>query len=134
MVSFWAVIIPGITAFLGVLIPQVISRKKTSAETHKTEAEAKAIEMETVLKQNEVIRRLDAIEKQVTNSHSTNMRDDLDSIKSDMRNLIYLYRQEAQIRREHGERIKDLTEDFARFSTMIERRMKQLQATSEYVH
>jgi hypothetical protein len=134
MVSFWAVIIPGITAFLGVLIPQIVSRKKTSAETHKTEAEAQAIEMETRLKQNEVIRRLDAIEKQVTNSHSTNMRDDLDSIKSDMRNLIYLYRQEAQIRREHGERIKDLTEDFARFSTMIERRMKQLQATSEYVH
>ena len=132
--SFWAVIIPGITAFLGVLIPQIVSRKKTSAETHKTEAEAQAIEMETRLKQNEVIRRLDAIEKQVTNSHSTNMRDDLDSIKSDMRNLIYLYRQEAQIRREHGERIKDLTEDFARFSTMIERRMKQLQATSEYVH
>lgn len=134
MVSFWAVIIPGITAFLGVLIPQLISRKKTSAETHKTEAEAQAIETETRLKQNEVIRRLEAIEKQVTNSHSTNMRDDLDSIKSDMRNLIYLYRQEAQIRREHGERIKDLTEDFARFSTMIERRMKQLQATSEYVH
>lgn len=134
MVSFWAVIIPGITAFLGVLIPQIVSRKKTSAETHKVEAEAQAIEMETRLKQNEVIRRLDAIEKQVTNSHSTNMRDDLDSIKSDMRNLIYLYRQEAQIRREHGERIKDLTEDFARFSTMIERRMKQLQATSEYVH
>ncbi|EFU79642.1 hypothetical protein HMPREF0388_1745 [Mobiluncus curtisii ATCC 51333] len=134
MVSLWAVIIPGITAFLGVLIPQIISRKKTSAETHKVEAEAQAIEMETVLKQNEVIRRLDAIEKQVTNSHSTNMRDDLDSIKSDMRNLIYLYRQEAQIRHEHGERIKDLTEDFARFSTMIERRMKQLQATSEYVH
>lgn len=134
MVSFWAVIIPGITAFLGVLIPQIVSRKKTSAETHKTEAEAQAIEMETRLKQNEVIRRLDAIEKQVTNSHSTNMRDDLDSIKSDMRNLIYLYRQEAQIRREHGERIKDLTIDFARFSTMIERRMKQLQATSEYVH
>lgn len=134
MVSLWAVIIPGITAFLGVLIPQIISRKKTSAETHKVEAEAQAIEMETVLKQNEVIRRLDAIEKQVTNSHSTNMRDDLDSIKSDMRNLIYLYRQEAQIRHEHGERIKDLTEDFARFSTMIERRMKQLQATGEYVH
>lgn len=134
MVSFWAVVIPGITAFLGVLIPQIVSRKKTSAETHKVEAEAQAIEMETRLKQNEVIRRLDAIEKQVTNSHSTNMRDDLDSIKSDMRNLIYLYRQEAQIRREHGERIKDLTEDFARFSTMIERRMKQLQATSEYVH
>lgn len=134
MVSLWAVIIPGITAFIGVLIPQIISRKKTSAETHKVEAEAQAIEMETVLKQNEVIRRLDAIEKQVTNSHSTNMRDDLDSIKSDMRNLIYLYRQEAQIRHEHGERIKDLTEDFARFSTMIERRMKQLQATSEYVH
>ncbi|WP_279106237.1 DUF2746 domain-containing protein [Mobiluncus curtisii] len=116
------------------LIPQIISRKKTSAETHKVEAEAQAIEMETALKQNEVIRRLDAIEKQVTNSHSTNMRDDLDSIKSDMRNLIYLYRQEAQIRHEHGERIKDLTEDFARFSTMIERRMKQLQATDEYVH
>lgn len=134
MVSFWAVVIPGITAFLGVLIPQIVSRKKTSAETHKVEAEAQAIEMETRLKQNEVIRRLDAIEKQVTNSHSTNMRDDLDSIKSDMRNLIYLYRQEAQIRREHGERIKDLTEDFARFSTMIERRMKQLQVTSEYVH
>lgn len=134
MVSFWAVVIPGITAFLGVLIPQLISRKKTSAETHKTEAEAQAIEVETRLKRNEVIRRLDAIEKQVTNSHSTNMRDDLDSIKSDMRNLIYLYRQEAQIRREHGERIKDLTEDFARFSTMIERRMKQLQVTSEYVH
>ncbi len=134
MVSLWAVIIPGITAFLGVLIPQIISRKKTSAETHKVEAEAQAIEMETALKQNEVIRRLDAIEKQVTNSHSTNMRDDLDSIKSDMRNLIYLYRQEAQIRHEHGERIKDLTEDFARFSTMIERRMKQLQATDEYVH
>lgn len=134
MLSLWAVIIPGITAFLGVLIPQIVSRKKTSAETHKTEAEAQAIEMETVLKQNEVIRRLDAIEKQVTNSHSTNMRDDLDSIKSDMRNLIYLYRQEAQIRREHGERIKDLTEDFARFSTMIERRMKQIQATAEYVH
>lgn len=134
MVSLWAVIIPGITAFLGVLIPQIVSRKKTSAETHKTEAEAQAIEMETRLKQNEVIRRLDAIEKQVTNSHSTNMRDDLDSIKSDMRNLIYLYRQEAQIRREHGERIKDLTEDFARFSTMIERRMKQIQATAEYVH
>lgn len=134
MLSLWAVIIPGITAFLGVLIPQIVSRKKTSAETHKVEAEAQAIEMETRLKQNEVIRRLDAIEKQVTNSHSTNMRDDLDSIKSDMRNLIYLYRQEAQIRREHGERIKDLTEDFARFSTMIERRMKQIQATAEYVH
>ena len=134
MVSFWAVIIPGITAFLGVLIPQFISRKKTGAETHKTEAEAKAIEAETVLKQNEVIRRLGAIEKQVTNSHSTNMREDIDSIKNDMQNLIFLYQQEAQIRREHGERIKDLTEDFARFSTMIERRMKQLQATSEYVH
>lgn len=134
MVSFWAVIIPGITAFLGVLIPQIVSRKKTSAETHKTEAEAKAIETETVLKQNEVLRRLEAIEKQVTNSHSSNMRDDLDSIKKDMQNLIFLSQQEAHIKREHGERIKDLTEDFARFSTMIERRMKQLQATSEYVH
>lgn len=134
MVSFWAVIIPGLTAFLGVLIPQVVSRKKTSAETHKVEAEAQAIEMETVLKQNEVIRRLDTIEKQVTNSHSTNMREDLDSIKDDMQNLIFLHQQEARIRHEHGERIKDLTEDFARFSTMIERRMKQLQATSEYVY
>lgn len=134
MLSLWAVIIPGITAFLGVLIPQVVSRKKTGAETHKTEAEAKAIETETVLKQNEVLRRLEAIEKQVTNSHSTNMREDLDSIKNDMQNLIFLYQQEAHIRHEHGERIKDLTEDFARFSTMIERRMKQLQATSEYVH
>lgn len=134
MVSFWAVIIPGITAFLGVLIPQVVSRKKTGAETHKTEAEAKAIEAETVLKQNEVLRRLEAIEKQVSNSHSTNMREDIDSIKDDMQNLIFLHQQEAHIRREHGERIKDLTEDFARFSTMIERRMKQLQATSEYVY
>lgn len=133
MVSFWAVVIPGITAFLGVLIPQVVSRKKTGAETHKTEAEAKAIEAETVLKQNEVLRRLDAIEKQVTNSHSTNMREDIDSIKDDMQNLIFLHQQEAHIRHEHGERIKDLTEDFARFSTMIERRMKQLQATAEYV-
>lgn len=134
MVSFWAVVIPGITAFLGVLIPQLVSRKKTSAETHKTEAEAQAIEVETRLKRNEVIRRLDAIEKQVSNSHSTNMREDLDSIKDDVQNLIFLYQQEAQIRHEHGERIKDLTEDFARFSTMIERRMKQLQATSEYVY
>lgn len=134
MLSLWAVIIPGITAFLGVLIPQVVSRKKTGAETHKTEAEAKAIETETVLKQNEVLRRLEAIEKQVTNSHSSNMRDDLDSIKKDMQNLIFLSQQEARIRHEHGERIKDLTIDFARFSTMIERRMKQLQATSEYVH
>lgn len=134
MVSFWAVVIPGITAFLGVLIPQLISRKKTSAETHKTEAEAQAIEVETRLKRNEVIRRLDAIEKQVSNSHSTNMREDLDSIKDDVQNLIFLYQQEAHIRREHGERIKDLTEDFARFSTMIERRMKQLQATTEYVY
>ncbi len=134
MLSLWAVIIPGITAFLGVLIPQVISRKKTSAETHKTEAEAQAIEMETRLKQNEVIRRLDAIEKQVSNSHSTNLREDLDSIKNDMQNLIFLYQQEAHIRHEHGERIKDLTIDFARFSTMIERRMKQLQATGDYVH
>lgn len=129
MVSFWAVIIPGITAFLGVLIPQFISRKKTSAETHKTEAEAKAIEMETVLKQNEVIRRLDAIEKQVSNSHSTNLREDLDSIKKDMQNLIFLYQQEAQIRHEHGKRIDGLAEDFARFSTMIEQRINQLQAT-----
>lgn len=134
MLSLWAVIIPGITAFLGVLIPQVVSRKKTGAETHKTEAEAKSIEAETVLKQNEVLRRLEAIEKQVSNSHSTNMREDIDSIKDDMQNLIFLHQQEAHIRREHGERIKDLTEDFARFSTMIERRMKQLQATSEYVY
>ena len=134
MVSFWAVIIPGITAFLGVLIPQIVSRKKTSAETHKTEAEAQAIETETRLKQNEVIRRLDAIEKQVTNSHSSNMRDDLDSIKNDMQNLIFLYQQEAKIRQEHGERLDTLAKDFARFSIMIERRLKQLQTFDEYVY
>lgn len=87
LVSIWAVIIPGVTAFLGVLIPQIFVRKKNRAETHKIEAEAQAIEIETRLKKNEVIKRLSAIEKQVTNSHSTNLREDIDGVSRKMDSL-----------------------------------------------
>lgn len=94
MIEIATAILPAVTAFLGVVATQLFARRKTSAETHKTEAEARSIEVDTRLKLDNIaenitvlqrqVQDLDSrtarVEKQVANAHVTNLREDIDSL------------------------------------------------------
>lgn len=110
--SILSVVIPGIAALLGVLVPQVFMHRKNRAESHKTESEALSIDIANMQK-------LDAILGQVKNSHKSNMREDLD-------NLIYLQRQSESRSHKHEEDLAALHADFINFRDWTERHMGQV--------
>ena len=94
MIEIATAILPAVTAFLGVVATQLFARRKNNAETHKTEAEARAIEVDTRLKLNNIAenitvlqrqvqdldKRTARVEKQVANAHVTNLREDIDGL------------------------------------------------------
>ncbi|MCI6583449.1 MAG: DUF2746 domain-containing protein [Mobiluncus sp.] len=90
-------------ALAGALIPQIFSRRKTSADAkaaeasaHKTEAEAEGIEIDSRLKLDEIGERLSAIEHQVKNTHRTNLRQDIDKSNRTMDNVLDTVRLQAE--------------------------------------
>lgn len=118
LISVLTVVAPGVMAFLGVLATQLFMRRKTGAEAHKTEAEAVSIEVDTRLKLDNIAANIKAlqdavkdidsrakrVEHQVANTHLTNLRDDIDTVKAT---------QDAQSEQlaKHGEVLNSLSDN-----------------------
>lgn len=95
----------------GVLLVQVAGRKKTTAETaqleataRKAEEEADAIHIDKMLALNEILERQKAVEEatedirhEIKNTHTTNIRTDIDNVQAALAMQSEAYEQDREI-------------------------------------
>lgn len=135
MISLLSVLLPTLGAFSGVLATQFFLRRKTRAESHKTEAEAVSIEVDTKLKLDRIAENIQSlqesvkdieartkrVENQVANTHTVNLRDDIDALKMT---------QAEQTRQlaEHGIILNELTGNLEKFMTWTKQTIEGMNA------
>ena len=101
----------------GVTLTNLFAHRKTGAETHLVESQALSVDIDNKLKLdgieksiNEAVDLARRVEKQVSNSHVSNLRDDVDGLKADVANLITINVQRAEVAARHEAKIDRLTD------------------------
>lgn len=111
MMTFFTALIAAAGSILGVLIVQVAGRKRAvaevsqlQAEARKAEEEADTLHVDNTLKLNEILKRQKAVEQataeirhEIKNTHTTNIRADIDNVRATLALQSEAYEKDREI-------------------------------------